>query len=146
MRRGQRGFTLIEVLAVFSIVALAAMLVLPALSEITWNMQLQGAMARLGQYLERARAEAIRLNRASAVIFSPSEQSIGAGSGPGNPLFLNRDVLYLEEDAPDVEITFHGDATSSGGRVSFRDRKGNTYVLTVQPSNGRCRMERGNGP
>lgn len=145
MKRDQRGWTLLEMLAVLALMALAITFALPALSDMAWNMQWQGAITSLVSLLERARGEAVRTNRPVTVTFSPAAQAVAYGTGPQKALALKSGVLRLTPGTAETEIIFFGDATSSGGEVVLCDDRGRLYRLTVEPGNGRCRIQRGNG-
>jgi type IV fimbrial biogenesis protein FimT len=72
-RRRTLGFTLVEAMVSVSIVAVLALLGVPALSDTVNARRVQGAAQSLAATLRTAQGEAIRRNRSVEVIFTNAE-------------------------------------------------------------------------
>lgn len=72
-RRRALGFTLVEAMVSVSIVAVLALLGVPALSDTVNARRVQGAAQSLAATLRTAQGEAIRRNRSVEVIFTNAE-------------------------------------------------------------------------
>lgn len=141
-RMNERGFTLIEVLAVLVLTAAAFALVLPGLASGTENLQARQARGRILETVNRARMEAVRTNQPAEVFFSGGGQCVRF-TYDGQPMRtpFDRRVFFMA-GSEEVRIVFLGDGTSTGGEVEFKDAHGTGYVLTADKSNGRCHFEK----
>jgi len=68
-----RGFSLIELMTVVSIVAILGALAMPSFREILASRRVQATASALSQALKSAQSEAIRRNRTVEVIFTTSQ-------------------------------------------------------------------------
>lgn len=71
----QKGFTLIEVIMVMVIIGVMAVGSMPAFSAWQANMHIRGAADDLRANMQRARVEAIKQNRHTAIIFDPANNT-----------------------------------------------------------------------
>ncbi len=146
---GQRGFTLLEILLVLSIIAMASIFVVPNLGGFearTFNTQLRQA----NSLLNYARRTAVVTGQASSVSFnvlseqererdgehSSSNNIVAEWNGPGIKLRF-RDSTDREIDIEaSTEVTFYPEGGSTGGVLLFAqaDQVG---VIDVDPFSGR---------
>lgn len=105
MKAGRAGFTLLELLVVVAVLALAAMLVVPRLSTATGASAFAAATERTLSELRLARGSAIQQRREGFV----------------TPQHL-ADLTGVQVEMTPVDgIRFAADGTTSGGRVRLID-------------------------
>ncbi len=121
-RRGQAGFTLIEISVVLVIIALAYGLVTPALSNFITATRLESASRELAMALREARSSAIVSGRALVFQIDPAGWRFGDRHGE----FDRRVAISLIE----TEIAFYPDGYSTGGRIKLEsDGRGRIIEL-----------------
>jgi general secretion pathway protein H len=86
---GPRGFTLIEIVVVLAILAVATALVLPSVGRGTESLRLRSEAGRVAALLRQARLEAVSQRRATRVILDPARNTAAMVAGdpdhPGRP-------------------------------------------------------------
>ncbi|MCQ8279339.1 prepilin-type N-terminal cleavage/methylation domain-containing protein [Acetobacteraceae bacterium KSS8] len=113
-RTGQSGFTLIEMIVVVAVLALAATLVLargPMRSE---TVDLRAAARGLAVEMRVARAQAIGEDRVLVFLLDPAHRNYGIEKGRRHE--LPRGIVVVADNPDAVEtIRFRPDGSSSGG-------------------------------
>lgn len=142
--RNDKGYTLIELIAVMAILALAAAITFPALAQPLVNAKLESDARQMASALRMARQEAITSGQPRTVIFYP---------GNDKYKILGQSTYYLKSG-----INYVGDTTftmrsggkpacafspsgapSSGGTVTLQSQAGRLYII-VNPVAGRVRI------
>src|SRR6266851_2900062 len=83
-RKLNSGFTLIELIIVLALVAIASALVLPAIGHAFGNLELRTAASSMSSLFAQARTHSVYEGRSYQVVFGPAEES-------ERQLFLLRD-------------------------------------------------------
>ena len=133
-RRG--GFTLLELLVVISVLALALAIVPPMLTTVTATAELKSAARELASALRHARSRSIARSRDMALtlnVRSRRYQISGTGRDHSLPTDLDFKVYGAASESPNDDtggIRFFPDGSSTGGRISVtRGRR--TLVVEV---------------
>ena len=164
--RTRRGFTLIELIVVITIIAVMTSVVTPAYFRYWDKSKFESAATTLVEALSFARDCAIQNDVSTRVLFTSSDQRVHV-SCPA-PLSRNdgpvadqsssasagaedRDfILYDEFAISDFrsasgrnrnEFRFNGDGTSDGAEIMLISSKGYSARVTVSASNGSVTME-----
>jgi prepilin-type N-terminal cleavage/methylation domain-containing protein len=129
-RAHQSGSTLIEMLVVLTITAMAALIGFPLLQRSVAPMEQRQAIAAVSARLRQVRATALRTDHAAVFTVSADGGSFGDSvSGlvptpPGVSLVIN---------AVNRRIVFYGDGSSSGGVVRVRSARRGAGVAVSSP-------------
>ena len=121
----EQGFTLLEMIAVLAIVALAAGVAMPRLSALRQNLKVKSAAVQLVSSLKSTRAAAMRSNEDHALIVDTQRRRYWA-DGAVRPQALPSDLALAFEGqeagaaGPGIEsFRFRPDGTASGGRIKL---------------------------
>ena len=127
-RTRENGFTLVEILVVLAILALAATLVV--------GRGLPGGhlvrQAALDAFLRDARSAAIARGRPVAVALEPGPRLVAEGLPAF--AFARDDVVRATFGGP--ALVFAPDGSSAGGRIAVLPRKGAGFGVVVAPVTG----------
>src|SRR5262249_23678813 len=120
------GFTLIEILAVLTILGLMLALIVGYGSPVSRGLDLRRSAALLASGLRQARAEAMVRNRPVTFDIDPAGHRFHTGSGEVRQLSPRLAIELLtitgEQRRGDTgDIRFNPDGSSSGGRISIAD-------------------------
>ena len=138
----QRGFTLLELMVVLAILALATLLALPAGTAVLQRTSLDTAARDLGDDLVRARALAIERQDETVLRLDAAGRRWQVGDGPVRDASAAVDGLDLAlpeagRDAAGVPaVRFFAEGASTGGRLVLR-RGGRRETVTVDWLTGR---------
>ena len=138
------GFTLIELLVVMAILGLL-LAVMPMIGRgMLPSLQAKADAREVAATLRAARAEAIRDNRPTAVIFDVEDGRYGTNSGQRRDELGRGVVMKLVTATSEVvdrgigRIVFFPDGASTGGEVSLT-ADGRVYAVSVDWFTGRVR-------
>jgi len=141
-----KGFTLLELLVVLALVALALTLVPPMFSRGVPGAELKAAARQVAAGLTEGRSRAIASNAQVAVAVDVEAHSLRVGEAPARalPATLSLTLVTAESERLDENrgsIRFFPDGGSTGGRVSLSlgDR---SYDVTVDWLTGRVSTAR----
>jgi general secretion pathway protein H len=144
--RSTAGFTLLELLVVLGILAIAASIAIPLGGQRHSNSLLRSAALELAAALRAGRASAIRSNVEKAFIFDAAARQYWV-EGVDSPQQV-LDQLVAELVIPGVEeigssagrFRFYPDGSSSGGQIILRLR-GMTAVVAVDWLTGNAQIK-----
>ncbi|MFZ2003912.1 MAG: GspH/FimT family pseudopilin [Stellaceae bacterium] len=137
----EAGFTLLEMIVVVTILALALTLIVGYRPPWSGALGVRGAASELASALRLARSDAIARDGPVSVVLDVTghHYRIGQGSELSFPPTLKVELLTLasERDATNAgEIRFNPDGSSTGGRVTIGDGS-HTLAVGVDWLNGR---------
>lgn len=145
------GYTLIELIAVVAIVAVASALAYPALAGLSRGQELESAAVGLTRTLRLARWRAAVTGCRVRVASRPqadgswvfrTEREQGAAWVPdGEEQRIPRCTLVSV--AGSAEKIFNPDGTCSMGSITLSGAAGGVYRCTLAPATGRVRLYRG---
>lgn len=140
--RGEAGFTIIELIVVLALLALAYALVAPSVIAVFDRPRLDNSARAVAVSLREARATAIKTFNDTRFTVAPDRRSWRAGGktgtvGAGVDLSLERPAWDGERGAGSAQaIVFFPDGSSTGGRILLRSG-GRTSVVSVEWLTGR---------
>lgn len=157
-RRGAGGFTLLELLAVLSIMALAAVLVTPSLGVSLGYWRLQAAGREIGTLAKFARNQSVArgqrlqvvLDRSRRIYWLDNEpptltepeaagrQGIRLYALPPGVRFGDATVAGARAEEDRVAFVFFPRGDSTGGEVRVLDERGASYRVVIDPVTGRA--------
>lgn len=121
--RTARGFTLMELLVVLTILGLALILVMPTLNRLLPGLELRTEARDAASVLREARARAIGRNEEVTVVVDLERGALEVGGRPALQLNRRIDAPVLSEVSHSgrayTEIRFYPDGTSTGGRLTL---------------------------
>ena len=144
----RRGFTLIEVVVVLFVLAVAMAVGVPAIGRGADGLRVRAEAAGVANFLRAAREQAVTRNRAYEVrvdseagVMVLVSMSGAAGSKDGGTVQATRRLaapVRIEADPPlRRTVTFSPGGLSSGGRFRVGAAGPRVYVVTVDPVTGR---------
>jgi len=153
----KKGFTLLELLVVMVIIAIAALLFAPNIGAWLPNYRLRSAARDIVSTMRTAQMRAVSTNLEYRVYCNSGErkywtergnQSSGSTNwvgttAPGNPAREGA----INDLPPGVTIDFNGfiefnpDSTSSSGTITLQNTRGTQRQLTLTPSTGRVTIQ-----
>jgi general secretion pathway protein H len=121
-RRGSRGFTLLEIILVLAIIALATLLAAAALSGGVDDLRLRSAAKEVAAQLRFTRAQAIASGEAQRFVIDPQAHRWSAPKQRHGDLPRSLAVVFTgAREAQPAQgqgaIVFFPDGASTGGRV-----------------------------
>jgi general secretion pathway protein H len=135
-RRGEQGFTLIEVICVLAIIALLAAIVVPILPRGTSRARLESYAIQTAALLKADRNAAIRRRTQIATDVSASARAIRSGSTgriirvPSDVVFDAALATHCNQRRSGETIRFFASGMSCGGVIAFT-RLGVGYQVRV---------------
>ncbi len=130
MRRGNGGFTIIEMMSVVTILAILAAVALPSFGYLAASTKVKGATTELYLSMIRARSESVKRNRAVAVVATSGDEdnwasgwrviSDGNNDGDFTDLPTPDRIVYEQSELRRVSITMAADTVvfRPNGRIS----------------------------
>jgi type IV fimbrial biogenesis protein FimT len=134
----QRGFTLVELLAVLTVFSIVLAVAAPSLSSFSSSQRLRGASTDLVTTLLAARSEAIKRNTEVTVSADVASGSANWGRGwtatAAGGLQIDRKEVasgHIDGSAAPAAIVFDGSGRitiAGGASIQLRDGRGDTVV------------------
>lgn len=141
---GARGFTLLEIVVVLLVLAVAVGLAAPTIGRSLESVRTRAEVASFSATLRHAREQAITTRQQHTVVVNPTMRLVTV-TGDEDEVRWKRALsprLTIDVVDPDaLRIRFEPQGTSSGG--TFRLRSGAVrYRVTVDAVTGRVRNQR----
>ena len=135
----QAGFTLVELLAVMTVMSIVLAVAAPGFTSFSSSQRLRGASTDLVTTLLAARSEAIKRNTEVTVSAAVAGGSANWGHGwtataTGGVQIDRKEVAsgYIDGSTAPAAIVFDGSGritTAGGASIQLRDGRGDTVVL-----------------
>ncbi|MBI3030551.1 MAG: GspH/FimT family pseudopilin [Candidatus Rokubacteria bacterium] len=139
--RRARGFTLVELIIVLFIVALVAVVTLPAVGRGVDALQLRAEVATFAAFLRYAREQAITRREAQEVTINADTRLLilrAAGTEEARARRRLSPRISIRGESPTgLAITFSPGGVSSGGSFRLVGPGGRVYRVGVNPLTGR---------
>lgn len=135
------GFTLLELILVVLIIAVASALVGPAISNRLLRADARRTALEVRSAMESLRVYAVRSGKEEIMILDPEENTYWREGG-GNTITVSSDSGILSARSPwtrengQVEFHFYPDGTNSGGTIRVeQDRSiaATAYIVLLDP-------------
>jgi general secretion pathway protein H len=141
---GARGFTLLELVVVLLVIAVAVAVVAPTIGRSVESVRARAEVAGVSATLRHAREQAITTRQSHTVVVNPTNRMVTVTADDDEVRWTRAISPRLRIDAPDPDaltIRFEPQGTSSGG--AFRLTSGPvSYRVTVDAVTGRVRNRR----
>ncbi|HEY7251591.1 MAG TPA: GspH/FimT family pseudopilin [Methylomirabilota bacterium] len=148
MMRSRAGYTLMELVVVLALLAVAAALVAPAVGRTAEDVMARAEVASVAAFLRVAREQAVTRQQTIEVSLDRDAHSLllrraardGQETAPTRRTFST--LLRVESGATPAAITFQPQGMSSGARLLVETPGPRLYVVTVDALTGRVRTQR----
>lgn len=147
-KMNKRGVTLIELVIVFVIIAIGAVLVVPNMAPWVQHYRLRSAARDVVSTLRVAQMRAVSNNLNYRVSFDTGagtyilqRDSMGVWVAEGTAKALPTGIRINDPAPTNNPLTFSPNSSSNGGTVSIKNTKNNERRITVSPSTGRIAIQ-----
>ena len=145
-----RGYTLIEVVVVLAVLAVAAAVVAPAVGRTADSVKARTEVTGVATFLRLAREQAVTRQQPYEVIVDPETRALwlrrvspeSVGSIQASRL-LSAMLQIVAEPASARRVVFLAQGSSSGGRVRIVAPGPRVYVIIIDALTGRVTTQRG---
>jgi len=144
-----RGYSLMELVVVLAILAVAAAVVAPAVGRTADGVRVRAELAGVAAFLRTAREQAVTRQQALEVTLDREARVLllrRPGRGDEAGVQASRAVsplLRVEADPAMPRVTFLPHGMTSGGRFTIEAPGPRAYVITVDALTGRVTTQRG---
>jgi len=138
----QRGFTMLELMAVMALLAMLVGLALPGLLRSWERAGSRANLRKLTSALRLARSEAATQGHRVRLFLNVKngrfkvEGSQQQGELTGMRL-IDPHLVWEDQERSQGYIAFYGDGSSSGGKVVLEEPTGQRHLIEVQPITGK---------
>jgi general secretion pathway protein H len=143
-----RGYSLVELVVVLAILAVATALVIPAVGRTVEEVRARAEVASVAAFLRSAREQAVTHQQVLEVVVDPKANALllqrpardGQATAPTRRAFSA--LLRVEGGARSPGVTFLPHGMSSGARFGVETAGPRAYVITVDALTGRVATRR----
>jgi type II secretion system protein H len=122
-----RGFTLVEILVVLTIIGLLISMCIPGYARLMPHLHLLSAKHRLLADLRRAHAEAVSTARTVIIAFDP-ETEVYSADGRKEKIAVKLSLFSGSDEKP-VAVRFYADGSATPARILLSDGGERTGIL-----------------
>jgi prepilin-type N-terminal cleavage/methylation domain-containing protein len=143
-----RGFSLMELVVVLAVLAIAAAVVAPAVGPTADSVRARAEVGAVAAFLRSAREQAVTRQQALEVLVDNDTHALvvrRAGREGEAAVIASRAVsplLRIEADPPPPRVTFLPHGMSSGARFAVAAPGSRAYVIAVDALTGRVSTQR----
>ena len=143
-----RGYSLMELVVVLAILAVATALVIPAVGRATDEVRARAEVASVAAFLRSAREQAVTRQQTLEVVVDRDAHALllQRAARDGQPAAPTRQafsaLLRAEGSALSPGVTFLPHGMSSGARFGVETAGPRAYVITVDALTGRVTTQR----
>jgi len=148
----KKGITLVELVIVFVIIAIGAVLLVPNIGTWLPNFRLRGATRDVASMLRTAQMKAVSTNIPYGVAFDSNSYQLYRSSGglipEGSVVTLQSGVQFKEPPKFPVNgdlgkpfAQFNPNSTAAAGSLTLQNTKGTQRTITVTSATGRVKIE-----
>ena len=148
MKMNKRGVTLIELVVVFAIIALGAVLMVPNMGAWMPNYRLRNATRDLVSTMRVAQMRAVSNNMEYQVSITGGSYTLqryssglAAWVSEGDPAALPTGITINSNNFLNNNPLFRPNSSSNGGTIVLINTKQTTRTIRVLPSTGRITIE-----
>lgn len=144
-RRGMRGFTLIELMIVLALLAIAAGIALPNFARLIANNQIEAQAQTLNSLLQFARSQAV-VRRTPITLSNSNNDWIVTNADNNTDLrreTFNPDHASITSSQNPITFSANGSAVAASFVVCKDSNAAFAYLIDVQPSGHTRLMPRG---
>ena len=137
----QRGFSLIELIAVMLLIALAAAIAVPAIDRAMKKREVKQSALGLAAVARDLRRQAVYGGVPLRLTVSPSENGYHASGKP--PVYLSQELKISRVEGGEPidnrlrQFVFFPNGSILDGTIELSDRDGISYVISFDPLAGR---------
>jgi len=147
--KGNKGFSLLELLVVMLLLGLSSVLVLPAMDRRLGRLEIRKSALRLAAVARDLRTKAVFQGSLQYLVLTPSDNSYQAGSGNRVHFPSEVRIAAVEGGVPAgsgmVQFNFYPNGRILGGAIEISGPDGaGSYVTRFDPLSGRVQVLRGN--
>ncbi|HSL50066.1 MAG TPA: GspH/FimT family pseudopilin [Candidatus Deferrimicrobiaceae bacterium] len=148
MRSAVGGFSLMELVVVLAVLALAVAVVGPAVDRTAASLRARAEVGAVAAFLRSTREQAAARRQALEVIVDRDAHAlvVRRPGRDGAAAALRRlavgPTLRIAADPPPPRVTFFPHGASSGARFAIAARGADSYVIAVDALTGRVSMRR----
>ena len=143
----ERGFSLLELLAVLLLLGLGSLIVVPSIHRGLGLREVRQSALELAAVARALRTRAVTENTPQQLIFSPLENSYQVFQGRRVLLSPNVKIAGIEGGEPVGEgmrrFLFFPNGSALGGEVGILGHDGSAYIIRVDGLSGRVVVARG---
>jgi len=148
----KKGVTLIELVVVFVIIAIGAVLLAPNIGAFFPNYRLRSATRDIVSTMRTAHLKAVsnraqyRVNFNAADVGGANRYVLQRDNGGGNFVddgtvqTLPTGITISANVLPNARAVFNTDSTSSGGSITIQNTKGATRTISLTAATGRANI------
>jgi prepilin-type N-terminal cleavage/methylation domain-containing protein len=148
MKMNKRGVTLIELVVVFAIIAIGAVLLVPNMGPWIANYRLRTATRDITSTLRVAQMRAVSNNVDYRVSFDTGARTYilqrntgGLWVDEGTAQTLPTGIRINDPVPSNNPLTFSPNSSSNGGTVTLKNTRNSDRRITVLPSTGRISIQ-----
>lgn len=144
--KNQKGVTIIELVVVFVIIAIGAVLTVPSINAWIPNYRLRSATRDIVSVMRIAQMKAVANNLQYRLSFIPPDSYVIQYQTTGGTWIDDGEMKKLPSGIQlnttfGNNISFLPNSTSTGGSIVLKNPKGSTKTIQILASTGRIKIE-----